>query len=145
VPLQSKAPPYSPHRNDPHVGDTIGVSLTDQRTGRTLFYAPGLGAVDVPVAEAFARADCVLVDGTFFTEDEMIRLGVGDKHARDMGHLPQSGARGMIDVLAAYPRARKVLTHVNNTNPILDERSGARAQLDAAGIEVAHDGMELVV
>jgi pyrroloquinoline quinone biosynthesis protein B len=75
----------------------------------------------------------------------MIRQNIGDKRAQDMGHLPQSGRGGMIEVLADYPRARKVLVHINNTNPILDEDSAERTKLVAAGIEVAHDGMELVV
>jgi pyrroloquinoline quinone biosynthesis protein B len=86
-----------------------------------------------------------LVDGTFWSEDELVRLDISDKRAHDMGHLPQSGRGGMIDELGDYPHARKVLTHINNTNPILDEDSSERAQLAAAGIEVAHDGMELVV
>ena len=145
VAVASKAPPYSPHRAAPHEGDTLGLLLCDERTGRAAFYAPGLGRIDPRVADALGRADCILVDGTFFTDDEMVRLGVGDKRAQDMGHLPQSGPGGMIEVLAAYRRARRVLTHVNNTNPILDETSPERAQLGLAGIEVAYDGMELVV
>jgi pyrroloquinoline quinone biosynthesis protein B len=145
VSLESKAPPYSAHRHDPHEGDTLGLMLTDEQSGKTLFYAPGVRRIDAHVTDAFQRADCILVDGTFFTEDEMVRAGVGSQHAGDMGHLPQSGPGGMIDVLAAYPDARRVLTHINNTNPILDEDSMARAQLDAAGIEVASDGMELIL
>ena len=145
VPLMSKAPPYSTHRHDPHEGDTLGVQVTDETTGRTLFYAPGLGRIDSHLHAVFERADCLLVDGTFWSEDELVRLDISDKRAHDMGHLPQSGRGGMIDVLGDYPHARKVLTHINNTNPILDEDSPERAQLAAAGIEVAHDGMELVV
>lgn len=145
IPLASKAPPYSPHRNAPHAGDTLGVEVTDERTGRTLFYAPGLRRIEPSVRAAFERADCLLVDGTFWSEDEMVRLGIGDKHAEDMGHLPQSGTGGMIEVLTTYARPRKVLTHINNTNPILDEDSPERARLAAAGIEVAYDGMELVL
>lgn len=144
VPLVSKAPPYSTHRNDPHPGDTVGLHVTDEFTGGTLFYAPGLGVVDTNVRAIFAHSDCLLVDGTFWTDDELIRLRISDKRAQDMGHLPQSGPGGMIDVLAGYPSARKVLVHINNTNPILVEDSAERSQLTAAGIEVAHDGMELV-
>ena len=145
IPLASKAPPYSLHRHDPHEGDTLGLEVTDEKSGRMLLYAPGLRRIEPHVREAFDRADCLLVDGTFWTEDEMIRLGIGDKRAEDMGHLPQSGQGGMIEVLKAYARPRKVLTHINNTNPILDENSPERAQVVAAGIEVAHDGMELVL
>jgi pyrroloquinoline quinone biosynthesis protein B len=145
VPLASKAPPYSTHRHDPHEGDTVGLLVTDEVTSRTLFYAPGLGRMEQHLRAIFERADCLLVDGTFWSEDELIRLHISDQRAQDMGHLPQSGPAGMIDVLGGYPLARKVLVHINNTNPILGEDSPERAQLAAAGIEVAHDGMELVV
>jgi pyrroloquinoline quinone biosynthesis protein B len=145
IPLESKAPPYSPHRNDPHVDDTVGLVVTDEATERSLFYAPGLARIESPLRAVFERADCLLVDGTFWTEDEMIKLEVGSKRAADMGHLPQSGSGGMIDELSAYPRARKILIHINNTNPILDEDSPERAQLNAAGIEVAYDGMQIAV
>jgi len=145
IPLMSRAPPYSPHRHAPHEGDTLGLEVTDEKTGGTLLYAPGLRCIEPHVQEAFARADCLLVDGTFWTEDEMIRLGIGDKRAGDMGHLPQSGSGGMIEVLRTFTRPRKVLTHINNTNPILDENSPERAQLAAVGVEVAHDEMEFVL
>jgi pyrroloquinoline quinone biosynthesis protein B len=145
VPLLSKAPPYSSHRHDPHEGDTLGLQVTDDATGRTMFYAPGLGRIEPHLRIILERADCLLVDGTFWSDGEMIDLNIGDKRAHDMGHLPQSGQGGMIEVLAGYPRARKILIHINNTNPILDEDSPERAQLASAGIEVAHDGMDFVV
>jgi pyrroloquinoline quinone biosynthesis protein B len=145
IALASKAPPYSPHRNDPHAGDNVGLFVTDEATNHSLFYAPGIGRIEPHLRAVFARADCLLVDGTFWTEDEMIRLEVGSKHAADMGHLPQSGAGGMIEELAAYPHARKVLIHINNTNPILDEDSPERARLNAAEIEVAYDNMQIAV
>ncbi|HSD61570.1 MAG TPA: MBL fold metallo-hydrolase, partial [Burkholderiales bacterium] len=143
LPLRSAAPPYSPHRNDPHPGDNIGVLIRDQATGRSVFYAPGLGEIEPHVGEAMRGADCVMVDGTFWTDDEMIRLGISKKRAREIGHLPQSGPGGMIEALGALPRPRKILIHINNTNPILDEASPERAQLADAGIEVAFDGMRI--
>jgi pyrroloquinoline quinone biosynthesis protein B len=145
IPVASKAPPYSPHRRDAHAGDTLAIELTDERTGGALLYAPGLARIDPPVQQALERVDCALIDGTFWTDDELIRLGIGNQRAQDMGHLPQSGPDGMLAALARLPRLRKVLTHVNNTNPILDEHSLERAQLSAARIEVAHDGMEIEV
>lgn len=143
LPLKSAAPPYSPHRNNPHPGDNIGVLIRDEAGGRRVFYAPGLGEIEPHVGEAMRGADCVMVDGTFWTDDEMIRLGISKKRAREIGHLPQSGPGGMIEQLTAMPRPRKVLIHINNTNPILDEDSPERAQLAAAGIEVAFDGMRI--
>ena len=143
VPLKSKAPPYSPHREDPHEGDNIGVRITDELSGRNLFYAPGLGEIEPHLEPFLAQADALLVDGTFWTDDEMIRLGISSKRARDIGHLPQSGPGGMISVLQPLKAARKILIHINNTNPILDEDSLERAQLNRAGIEVAFDGLEI--
>ena len=149
--LDSKAPPYSPHRNDPHPGDNIGLLIEDRRTGRSVFYAPGLGAVTAPVLAAMQRADVILVDGTFWTEDEMIVLGLSKKSASEMGHLPQSGPGGMIEVLNAIGGGRdgrpvrKILIHINNSNPILRDDSPERAMLTAHGIEVAYDTMEILL
>ncbi|MBK7664974.1 MAG: pyrroloquinoline quinone biosynthesis protein PqqB [Sterolibacteriaceae bacterium] len=146
LPLISNAPPYSPHRDNPQPGDNIGVTITDTRSGRRLFYAPGLGRMEEHVWAAMQAVDCVLVDGTLWTDDEMIRLGASKKTSRDMGHMPQSGADGMIEWLDKLPAAtRKVLIHINNTNPILDEDSEQRAILRTHGIEVAFDGMELAL
>lgn len=143
VPLHSKAPPYSPHRNNPSEGDNVGFWFEDTQTGGKLFYAPGLGEIEAHLRPYFEQADCVLVDGTCWTDDEMSRRQVGHKLARDMGHLPQSGEGGMIEWLANFPNTRKILIHINNTNPILDESSLERAELTKAQIEVSFDGMLL--
>lgn len=143
VALSSAAPPYSPHRGNPHPGDNIGLIVTDETRGHRLFYAPGLGAIDHELADVMDRCDTLLVDGTFFTETEMIDQGVGTKTAASMGHLPQSGEAGMLAQLARWPDKRRVLIHINNTNPILDPDSAERATVEAAGIEVAYDGMEI--
>lgn len=146
LPLASKAAPYSPHRDSPVPGDNIGLTLTDAATGRSCFYAPGLGARSPAVDQAMRAADCVLVDGTFWRDDEMIALGFSTKTGRSIGHLPQSGPGGMLEWLVSLPRdTRKVLVHINNTNPILDEESPERAELTRAGIEVAWDGMDIVL
>jgi pyrroloquinoline quinone biosynthesis protein B len=146
LPLDSKAPPYSPHREAGVPGDNIGLVVEDVQRGKRLFYAPGLGAISPAVLDAMHGADAVLVDGTFWTDDEMIRLGFSKKTARSIGHLPQSGPGGMIEVMRTLPRStRKVLIHINNTNPILDEDSPERAALEREGIEVSEDGMELTL
>ena len=144
LPLTSKAAPYSPHREQPVAGDNIGLSVTDQASGKTLFYAPGLGEITPPVFDAMSGADGVIVDGTFWTDDEMIALGFSQKTARSIGHLPQSGPGGMIEWMGKLPaRTRRMLIHINNTNPILDEDSPQRALLTAAGIEPCEDRMEI--
>lgn len=143
ITLESKAPPYSPHRNDPHPGDNIGLEIIDTASGKSVFYAPGLGAISPAVEAAMRRAEVVLVDGTFWTENEMITLGLSKKPATEMGHLAQSGPGGMIEVLDALPAARKILIHINNSNPILREDSYERSILSGHGIEVAADNMEI--
>jgi pyrroloquinoline quinone biosynthesis protein B len=143
--LKSKAPPYSPHRGQPQADDNSGLLIENTKTGKTLFYAPGLGEIEPHVETAMRNADCILVDGTLWTEDEMIRLGLSKKLAADMGHLPLSGPGGMIELLDAIGPRRKILIHINNTNPILDEDSAERATLAERGIEVAFDGMEIVL
>jgi len=141
--LKSKAPPYSPHRHDPHDGDNIGLVIEQISTGKKVYYAPGLGEIEDHVMANILNADCVLVDGTFWSENEMIDLGLSKKPAAEMGHLPQSGKGGMIEILNGVPKARKILIHINNSNPILDEDSEPHRQLLQAGIELAHDGMEI--
>jgi pyrroloquinoline quinone biosynthesis protein B len=143
LPLSSKAPPYSPHRHAPERGDNIGLVFTNLQTGKRVFYAPGLGAIEPHVLAAMHAADLLLVDGTVWTGDEMIRLGLSKKTAADMGHLEQSGPGGMIAVLDSIEarHVRKVLIHINNTNPILVEDGPERRILTEHGIEVAYDGM----
>jgi pyrroloquinoline quinone biosynthesis protein B len=144
LPVPGKPAPYSPNRESPVPGDNLALEITDKETGRTAVYAPGLGAMDDRVWRQMQSAACVMVDGTFWTDDEMIRLGASKKHARDIGHLPQSGAGGMLEWLDELPAStRKVLIHVNNTNPILDEDSEQAAEVARRGVEVAWDGMEI--
>jgi pyrroloquinoline quinone biosynthesis protein B len=144
IPVASKPAPYSPNRESPVPGDNIALVMTDSVTGRSVLYAPGLGAIDEDIRRVMSTATCVLVDGTFWSDDEMIALGVSSKRARDIGHLPQSGPGGMLEWLARLPpTTRKVLIHINNTNPILDEDSPQRAELARHGVEVAWDGMEI--
>ena len=142
MPLISNAPPYSPHRDQPVPGDTLGMLMHDRQSGKQLFYAPELGELETHVKEAMHQANVVLVDGTMWTDDEMISRGASVKTARSMGHLPQSGEGGMIEWLETLPNAtRKILIHINNTNPILDADSPERQQLTQLGIEVADDGL----
>jgi pyrroloquinoline quinone biosynthesis protein B len=144
LPVAGKPAPYSPSRDSPVAGDNVALLITDEHTGKVLFYAPGLGAIEESTWQAMQSSACVLVDGTFWSDDEMLRLGLSRKRARDIGHLAQSGPGGMLEWLERLPEAtRKILIHVNNTNPILDEDSPERAELARRGVEVAWDGMEI--
>jgi pyrroloquinoline quinone biosynthesis protein B len=149
IAIDSAAPPYSPHRNAPVPGDNIALLIESRATGMRALYAPGLAHASDAVLTAMHAVQLVLVDGTFWTDREMIDLGLSGKRAVDMGHLAQcseNGKAGMVELLDALPRStRKVLIHINNTNPILDPRSDAHATLREHGIEIAEDGMELQV
>jgi pyrroloquinoline quinone biosynthesis protein B len=144
--VASKPAPYSPNRDSPIAGDNLALVIEDESTGKTAVYAPGLSAVDDRVWRAMQSAACVLVDGTFWTDDEMIRLGISSKRAREIGHLPQTGPGGMLEWLDRLPSAtRRILIHINNTNPILNEASAESNELSRRGVEVAWDGMEIVL
>ncbi len=143
VPLKSEAPPYSPHRHNTVPGDNVGYKVEDTATGKNLFYAPGLGEIEDHVYDYMKNADVVLIDGTVWTNDEMSRHGISDKLASEMGHLDQSSKGGIMETLTSLEKPRKILIHINNTNPILDEDSPERQKLNDVGIEVSFDGMDI--
>jgi pyrroloquinoline quinone biosynthesis protein B len=123
--------------------EAIGLVFHDRSTGGVLTYVPGLARIDDDVLERLEASDAVLVDGTFWTDDELVELGISDRTARQMGHVPLSGAGGTLEALAALNRPRKILVHLNNTNPVLLEHSPEREAVLRAGAEVAYDGLEL--
>jgi len=120
-----------------------GLVFRDRTGGGVVTYVPGLATLDDDVVTRFAGSDLVLVDGTFWRDDELARLGISARSARDMGHLPLSGPGGTLEALARLERPRKALVHINNTNPILLEDSPERAAVLRAGVEVAYDGLEV--
>jgi pyrroloquinoline quinone biosynthesis protein B len=123
--------------------EATGFVFRDLVTGGVATYAPALAALDDGVLARFAASDLVLVDGTFWREDELARLGISQRSAHDMGHIPLSGPGGSLEALAALERPRTILVHINNTNPILLEDSPEREQVLRAGVEVAYDGLEV--
>ncbi len=122
-------------------GQCIGVLIRDG-AGTSCAYLPGCGALDEQLMGRLSEAAVVLFDGTFWQDDELIALGVGTRTARAMGHLPISGDEGSLRPLASLP-GRVVYVHLNNTNPVLIEHSSERALVEAAGITIGYDGMEL--
>jgi len=144
--LASRAPPYSPNRHNATAGDNIGVTIEQISTRKKVYYAPGVAEIESHVLLAMQQADCVLVDGTFWTNDELVKCCGSDKYARDIGHLPQSGKSGMIEVLSSLPKdTDRHLIHINNTNPILNEDSAEYAELVGAGIGVCYDGQTIIL
>jgi pyrroloquinoline quinone biosynthesis protein B len=120
-----------------------GFVFRDRAGDGVVSYVPGLARLDDAVLTRFATSDLVLVDGTFWREDELVQLGISERSARDMGHVPLSGPGGTLEALAALRRPRKALVHINNTNPILLEDSPERDAVARAGVEVAYDGLEV--
>jgi pyrroloquinoline quinone biosynthesis protein B len=122
-------------------GANIGVEIEDGAS--RLLFIPGAAAVTGALRSRLQRANVVLFDGTLYGDDEMIAAGIGSKTGLRMGHMPIDGQNGSLAALADLP-ARRILIHVNNTNPILIEGSPERRRVEAAGFEVAFDGMEIV-
>lgn len=126
-------------------GRVVGYRLTDERTGGALVYLPAVQELTPPVYGQLAGCSCLLIDGTCWHDDELIRLGLAGKTAREMGHLPISGPGGSLEQLSPLPIGRKIYIHINNTNPILLDDAPERRILEQHGMEVAVDGLELQV
>jgi pyrroloquinoline quinone biosynthesis protein B len=126
-------------------GDTVGLRVSDAESGRAFFYVPGCSRIDESLAARLRGAALVFFDGTLWSDDEMIRQGLLGKTGSRMGHVNQSGPDGSMAGFAPLGVERKVYVHINNSNPILDEASAERKVAEAAGWEIAYDGMEIVV
>jgi pyrroloquinoline quinone biosynthesis protein B len=123
----------------------VGLRLVDEQTGGSFAYLPTAGAVDHAVRAVAAEADLLCFDGTFWSDGELRAVSPDAPLARDMGHLPVGGPGGALALLPRLGAKRTVLVHMNNTNPILCPTSAERAQVEAAGLIVADDGMEFDV
>jgi pyrroloquinoline quinone biosynthesis protein B len=127
-------------------GHTVGLLVSDERTGGSCAFVPGCGGLDDGVLGRLTAADLVLFDGTFWTDDELIGLGIGERSARQMDHLPVSGPGGSLAQLGNLARPpRVVYTHINNTNPMLLEYGPERAEVERAGLVVGADGMRFTL
>jgi pyrroloquinoline quinone biosynthesis protein B len=137
VHLEGLAPP------DPE--DNIGLRVREASSGRLLAYFPAVGRVTSEMKDALADARCIFFDGTFWASDELLTLGLGQKRAEDMAHLPVGGQGGSLALLRSLAVPRRIYIHVNNTNPILCDDSPERQAVEAAGWEVAYDGMQVTL
>jgi pyrroloquinoline quinone biosynthesis protein B len=126
-------------------GRVVGYRLTDERSGRALVYLPTVQELTAAVLSELHDCSCLLVDGTCWSDDELIRLVVGTRTAREMGHLPIAGAGGSLEQLAQLDVERTIYVHLNNTNPVLLEDAPERRLVEQHGMEVAVDGMEIQV
>ncbi len=126
-------------------GRVVGYRLTDEHSGRAAVYLPGVQRLTAEVRGQLDDCACLLVDGTCWDDDELIRLGLAAKTAGEMGHLPVGGPDGSLEQLSGLPIERKIYIHINNTNPILLEDSPQRRMVTDRGMEVAVDGLEVKV
>jgi pyrroloquinoline quinone biosynthesis protein B len=126
-------------------GHTVGLLLRDEATGGVAAFVPGCGGLDDRLLGLLSRAELVLFDGTFWTDDELIRLRIGERTARQMDHLPVAGPDGSLARLAGLPARERVYTHINNTNPMLIEDGPERAAVESAGLRVGFDGMRFTL
>lgn len=124
-------------------GRVVGYRLTDEHSGRSLVYLPGVQELTEALRAQLADCACLLFDGTCWQDDELIRLGLAAKTARDMGHLPIDGPDGSLGQLSPLPIERKIYIHMNNTNPILLDDAPERRVVEDRGMEVAMDGLEV--
>jgi pyrroloquinoline quinone biosynthesis protein B len=113
--------------------------------GNVCAFVPGCGDLDAALLERLAEADALLFDGTFWVDDELIALGIGNRTARELDHLPIAGRDGSLERLAALPCRHRVYTHINNTNPILLEHSPERAIVTRTGVTVGFDGLHVTL
>ncbi|WP_099864202.1 pyrroloquinoline quinone biosynthesis protein PqqB [Pararhizobium haloflavum] len=132
--------------DDPDVAlegeQTVGVEM--KAAGRRIYYIPGCGAVTESLAARLRGADLVLFDGTVFRDDEMIASGTGTKTGRRMGHIAMDGPNGSLAGLKGLGIKRTIYVHINNTNPVW-RQSAERARVEAEGMEIGHDGMEVTL
>jgi pyrroloquinoline quinone biosynthesis protein B len=139
--------PAGPPRFAPRAaaGHTVGLTLRDEATGGSCAFVPGCGALDQSLLGRFEETDLLLFDGTFWSDDELVALGISDRRAREMDHLPVSGADGSLSRLAGLTRPVIVYTHINNTNPMLLEDSPERQAVERAGLQVGTDGTSFTI
>jgi pyrroloquinoline quinone biosynthesis protein B len=123
--------------------DTVGAVISNGRS--TLFYIPGCAAMNESLAGRLRGAELVFFDGTLYRDDEMLRAGLGSKTGARMGHMSLSGPQGTLASFADLGVKRRVLVHINNSNPVLLADSPERAEVEAAGWTVGYDGLEIEV
>jgi pyrroloquinoline quinone biosynthesis protein B len=143
--LSSKVVAYATEQAASDPESVVGYRITDLRTGHVLVYMPAVQELNDAVSSQLQNCHCLLIDGTCWYDDELSRLGISQKTARSMGHLPISGADGSLEQLATLPLERVIYIHINNTNPILIEDSPQRQAVEERGFVVAFDGMEMEI
>ncbi|MBV6622373.1 MAG: pyrroloquinoline quinone biosynthesis protein PqqB [Rivularia sp. (in: Bacteria)] len=144
--LKSKPPKYmrSKVSDDGNQDNSVvGFTFRDRISGGVVTYAPALAELNDSILKRLDKSDCILVDGTFWQNDELVNLGMSTRTSLSMGHLPLSGENGSLNHLSKLSCKRKIFTHINNSNPILIANSAERKIVEAAGVEVGDDGLTI--
>ena len=126
-------------------GDAVGLEIIETATGKSFFFVPGCAAITEQLRARLAGSALVFFDGTLWSDDEMIRLAVGSKTGKRMGHMSMSGEDGTIAAFHDLGVGRRIFIHINNSNPVLLDDSPERHIANAAGWEIAYDGMEVTL
>lgn len=142
VPVPGLTPGYAGRRSVK--GAVVAYEIRDRASGKTLLFAPVFAAIDQTLRAAIERADLALLDGSFYSDDELVREHLMEKTARHLGHQPVGGADGTLAQLQDA-RGRIVFTHINNSNPMLDPASPEAIEVEASGARIAYDGMEFAL
>lgn len=141
--LPGTPPKYMRDRVSEEGNWVVGFTFRDRVINKLATYAPALAELTPSIIERLEKSDCILVDGTCWQNDDLVKLGMSNRTAVSMGHLPLSGENGSLKRLSQLSPKRKIFTHINNTNPILIERSPERQLVEAAGMEVGYDGLTI--
>ncbi len=141
--LSGRLPAYV--GSTPQRAEAVLGFVLESSTGKTVGFFPQLPALTEELKNVFSNLDCLLVDGTFWSNDELIRLQGSGQTAREMGHIPMDGEDGTLTALSALSKARKIYIHINNTNPVLNEASEEYRRVRDMGWELAEDGCQIVL
>lgn len=143
--LGRDVPRFVPESAADAQGAVIGLAIEDTASGGKLVYAPGVPAIGQSLRAAVKGADCLLIDGTFWSDDEPARMGIANSTARNMGHVSIAGADGTLTWLSSLPARHRVYVHINNTNPILNDIGPECREVNGSGIRVGADGDEFEI
>ncbi len=143
-PSRGKVPVHLDGLSPPSPEDNVSLWLHDATTGKTAAYVGATASADGALV-ALRGIDCVFFDGTFWSNDELVALGLSKARAEDMAHLPIGGSEGSLSLLAGIAVSRKIYTHINNSNPILVGGSPQERAVRDGGWEIAYDGMEVAL
>lgn len=138
-------PRFVPGTAGDFCGAVVGLEIEDATGGGKLIYAPGIPAISPSLRAAAEACDCLLVDGTFWSDDEPLQMRIASSTARKMGHVPVAGADGTLAWLSSLPARHRVYVHINNTNPMLNDAGLERREVNDRGVRVGEDGDEFEI